>query len=528
MPHRESWLATGPLQPLFLFTAPSRRNYHLTRPPNYHPPNPAPHIPQILHLPSQPPPQNVLQSAAKQHVPRVAAAAVEHAHPRVGNEEEAATKAGGGARPHNCTSPPPHLPPAPNHSAQRLTPQQKDQEIIACLRELEGLSFSLEDLRKPTPPKVQHLYEYIVDTLMGMRRESVEALVRAAGAEQEFPQAQYDAALLMTFYRSLTQLMTECGVSDFTFNDLLKPDADRLRVNLSSVINFLRFRGERWDLVDKYFQKGEQTKKRIEELYFQNDDLAAKIEHLRDQRKREEPAIKEAQTKNKNLTLELRRLGKIQGDVINEYQVLKDEKQKLKDTLSDKQYNIEVLRRDCGKLQPYIVDSPEKLHQTINDLNNTLAAERAELDTTERQVRALNTSADSFAIVEQDVNSCIKLMEDCENELSKEEESIRKSNRHEEILHQKEAEVREHDRKEDRVKRLITNAKEKLEKARTQAAEKRASARKEMEKLAAEYETLSKERDATNKENDRTNLDIERKEKEVHITPPLHNISSVY
>jgi kinetochore protein Nuf2 len=168
---------------------------------------------------------------------------------------------------------------------------------------------------------------------MGMRRESVEALVRAAGAEQEFPQSQYDAALLMTFYRSLTQLMAECGVQDFTFNDLLKPDADRLRVNLSSVINFLRFRGERWDKVEKYFQKGEETKKRIEELYMANDDLEAKIQHLREQRKREESALQEAQTKNKNLATELRQLGKIQADVINEYQQLKDEKQQLRDTL---------------------------------------------------------------------------------------------------------------------------------------------------------------------------------------------------
>lgn len=116
-------------------------------------------------------------------------------------------------------------------------------------------------------------------------------------------------------------------------------------------------------------------------------------------------------------------------------------------------------------------------------------------------------------------------MEDCENELGKEEESIRKSNRHEEILHQKEAEVREHDRKEDRVKRLIANANEKLEKARTQAAEKQAAARKEMEKLAAEYQKLSKERDSINKENDRTNLDIERKEKEVNGLSSCSNSS---
>lgn len=154
----------------------------------------------------------------------------------------------------------------------------------------------------------------------------------------------------------------------------------------------------------------------------------------------------------------------------------------------------------------------------ITDLQGSLTSERAAVDSAERQVRALQTSADSFAIVEQDVTSCIKLMEDCERELIKEEECTRKASRHEEIFHQKEAECRELDRKENRLERTLENSKDKLAKTRDQANAKRDHAKKEMQKLKDEYERLSQERDTTNKENERKIVKIERKQKEACLT----------
>lgn len=119
-----------------------------------------------------------------------------------------------------------------------------------------------------------------------------------------------------------------------------------------------------------------------------------------------------------------------------------------------------MLQRECSKLEPYIVDSPEKLTQAIADMGISLSNERNSVESTERRVRALQTSADSFQIVEQDVNSCIKLMEDCDKDLLKLEDCRRKVQRYEEQVHQKEAECREVERKEEVCTRCIVAPRE--------------------------------------------------------------------
>lgn len=180
---------------------------------------------------------------------------------------------------------------------------------------------------------------------------------------------------------------------------------------------------------------------------------------------------------------------------------------------------MQILQRECERLEPYIVDSPDKLRDVIADMAASLAAERNRLDGMERQSRALQNSADSFQIVEQDVNSCIKIMEDCDRELLKLEECQKKLQRHEEQVHQKEAECREIERKEERLNRMLANASEKREKARAQAAAKREHATKEMQALKIEYDTLAKAREENSREADRKNQQIEIKKKEVCIPP---------
>ena len=51
-------------------------------------------------------------------------------------------------------------------------------------------------------------------------------------------------------------LMTKCGIKDFTMYDVMKPEPKRLRRNLSAVINFAKFREERFS---HYVNFSEQT-----------------------------------------------------------------------------------------------------------------------------------------------------------------------------------------------------------------------------------------------------------------------------
>ena len=55
----------------------------------------------------------------------------------------------------------------------------------------------------------------------------------------------------MNFYRSCARLLAVSGVNDFSMFDVMKPDAKRLRRNLSAIINFAKFREERLEAVNK-------------------------------------------------------------------------------------------------------------------------------------------------------------------------------------------------------------------------------------------------------------------------------------
>jgi kinetochore protein Nuf2 len=301
-------------------------------------------------------------------------------------------------------------------------------------------------MSKPSPARVQILFEHFVGDLMGTRKDVVEPILVPAIEDQEFPEMLHDAAMLMTFFKSVLTLMTEVTVSDFTFNDINKPESERLRIVLSSVINFLRFRVGKMDFPDQVNLKSELVRESGDRLYMENQDLKMRIQNLQTQRRRDESAIEEARETNLKLAEELRAFDARQHGATEELNNIKLEKQKIISKMKEVQTHLECTQRECTRIQSYIVDSPEKLQQVIDDLGETLSKERDAVEAAVRQGRALMISADSFGVVEADVTVCIKSMEECDNVLMKLEECARKVQRQEEFLHAKEMEVKEANR----------------------------------------------------------------------------------
>ena len=69
-------------------------------------------------------------------------------------------------------------------TSQFVFPNLKNSDIVLCMQEL-GVPFSEEDLQKPTPQRMQMVYEAFADILMGYTRETFDANVRACGNEVE-------------------------------------------------------------------------------------------------------------------------------------------------------------------------------------------------------------------------------------------------------------------------------------------------------------------------------------------------------
>ena len=69
-------------------------------------------------------------------------------------------------------------------NSQFVFPNLKNSDIVLCMQEL-GVPFSEEDLLKPTPQRMQMVYEAFADILMGYTRETFDANVRACSNEVE-------------------------------------------------------------------------------------------------------------------------------------------------------------------------------------------------------------------------------------------------------------------------------------------------------------------------------------------------------
>ena len=131
--------------------------------------------------------------------------------------------------------------------------------------------------------------------------------------------------------------------------------------------------------------------------------------------------------------------------------------------------------------------------------------------------RDLQTRIDAMSVIEGDIQSCIKLMEECELELTRVEEQSRKLARHREALEGRQLEMKEVDVKEQQLLRQLANAEDKLARVRRTAVSKREAAQKKMQTIREEYNVMAQERAMRMQEMDKKKAMIEQTEKKVSL-----------
>jgi len=302
--------------------------------------------------------------------------------------------------------------------------KQPDSEIVGCISDVE-IAFTVADLQKPTATQIQQIFEWFAEVLMGTSRETIEPTMRAAAEDvcgeyaDIFPA---EGRNLMAFYVSLRKLLLNCGIKDFTFQDLYKPTHDRTVRIFSHIINFVRFRESQTEVFEQHFSKTEATKGRIETLYMENQDMEARLEEMKRNRRAMEAHVSEKTKRNEDLKRRLLELRQSQEKVTRRFETVKAKKAEMTAILEDKTAATITLRQESSKLRPYVLQSPAALQASLTELSNALNAEKAQIDTLDRRARALQTSTDTFSVVSTDVASCIKLLEEIYVELAKEEE----------------------------------------------------------------------------------------------------------
>ncbi|KAI1916653.1 kinetochore-associated Ndc80 complex subunit nuf2 [Ophidiomyces ophidiicola] len=392
-----------------------------------------------------------------------------------------------------------------------------DKVIAGCINDI-GIPFAVADLLKPNPQQIQIVFEWFAELFMNITRETVEPAMQAAA---EDICADYvgiippDSRNLMAFFVSLRKLMMQCGVHDFTFTDLTKPTYDRVAKIFSYLINFVRFRESQTAVIDEHFNKSENTKSYIESLQVENQEMERRLQQMKSQQKEMEGTVREKIKRNDELKARLLELRRNQERVAETFEKVKGDKARTQSVLEEKTEKLLKTRQESEKLRPYVSQSPAILQAALTELSENLNRDKIQIDNMERRMRALQMSMDTFGVISNDVQSCIKVLEDVSAELQKEEEEDARAIRNRDALAERGNTVREVAQTEKLLQRQLARWHERTEALRKSAREKAEQAQARMEELHSIQKQLREERGEKQRDMERRKIRIEQTEKKM-------------
>ena len=243
--------------------------------------------------------------------------------------------------------------------------------------------------------------------------------------------------------------------------------------------------------------------------------MEARLDEMRRERKMMESQAKEKTKRNEELKAKLLELTKGQAKVAERMEKAKSEKERLTAVLEEKTEKCIAIRQESEKLRPYAQQSSTALQANLTDLSESLARDKTLTEALEKRTRALQTSADTFGVVSNDVASCIKVLDEVATELQKEDEEHVDAARRRDALSERGNNVREVERTEALLQRQLARWLERTETLRRGSNEKAEAAKRRMEELRGVHRTLTEERGDKGREMERRRVRIEQTEKKV-------------
>ncbi|KAI9821516.1 MAG: kinetochore-associated Ndc80 complex subunit nuf2 [Phylliscum demangeonii] len=394
-----------------------------------------------------------------------------------------------------------------------------DKEIAGCISDI-GIPFGVADLQKPNPQQIQLVFEWLAELLINATRETVEPAMRAAvedvvGEHGEIVSAE--TRNLLAFFVRLRRLLHECGISDFHFQDVLKPTHERLVRIFSYVINFVRFRESQTAVIDAHFNRAEMTKVRIEALYAENQALDGRVAAGQASRAARAAAVADKIRRNDGLKTRLLELRQAQDTITARLERAKADKAARTARLEDATAAVLTARQASAKLRPYVQQQPAagRLQAALAALAARLQAERAAVDAVERRSRALHTSAESLAVVAAEVAACVKLLDDVAAERRREEDERARAARHRDALAERGNQAREVERAQQMLARQCAKWIERTEQLRHASQDRAARASQRMDALRRTHRQLHDARADKARDIETRRVRIEQTEKKM-------------
>ncbi|KAF9958697.1 kinetochore-associated Ndc80 complex subunit nuf2 [Modicella reniformis] len=290
-------------------------------------------------------------------------------------------------------------------------PILKHQAIISCLADL-SVSWTEEDLTRPSPQKVLLVYETFLEVAMGRQRDDCSLEDVQNMGITLYPEFTVDSIRFYAFLHQLSNMMYELGVTDFTSRDVTKPEPERVRRLLSAVINFAKFKEDRQAWFFQELRATDEILETIDKCERENEELRMKHEAIRQRDLADGPKVEEIKTANKNLAAELEAYKKQEMQTTR----LKDEVSKERTALTEQNNELgialEISSMELSALKAQRVDVPETLEQDLIQLPESIQATQTKMEQYRKQVQKGHADVERVESVLRDLTKVRDMMKD--------------------------------------------------------------------------------------------------------------------
>lgn len=176
-------------------------------------------------------------------------------------------------------------------------------------------------------------------------------------------------------------------LDDFTYRDLRDPTATRFRKILSALVNFYLFAQEQTGIFDELEAAFEEDVAEKDRTAMELAEMLERIEEAKKLREQEAEEVKKLASENNDRRRKLVELKAAEEPALERMEAAKRRRTTLQDrlenvTMAIKQHDAEIVR-----FRGRIVQSPDRVRQTISDMATSLQALRDELLDIDRKAR---------------------------------------------------------------------------------------------------------------------------------------------
>merc|ERR1711971_1312770 len=283
-----------------------------------------------------------------------------------------------------------------------MGPILKRKEIIKCMRELQ-IPLTDNDLKVLHEEKCKIVYASILEKLTGQN-----VLTQQIPYDKltlfEYPSLHDSSITSIRLFRELIKFMQSVGVSDFSISDLISPDSSRTIHNLSAIINFARWREQKYHIYQSKVSELNALNEKWVSIKSENERLAEEFVQMTKQKNLEKPEIDNLQSDiyelEKNLSIATAKY----DELGNEGKEIKKSVKNLEAAYSEK---VAILNKQgdvIHALSRNIVRSPMRIKKELRFLSNKIEKSKHEINEQAEALKCAKHREEQLKILSDLVN----------------------------------------------------------------------------------------------------------------------------